>query len=396
MTTIGVVGQPWRAEVTPSGAIEAWDGSERLDWWIAADDRWHTPPDEPAVRQRQIDGAPVIETRVKVPGGDVVQQIYAVAGHGGLTVIEMENDSPLPVAVALSHSRLLTARSPTDVPIEGIQLPAGAIVLPIGHHSTVRLALAHDRRPAGQLPDDLPAPAQAARGWLVQMERASRLVLPDQAWVDRVVAARSALVLEGLESPGDDPVEFLLGAHELNRLGAPGTDWIPHVASAAEAIVRRAERAGGVTWDEDRALVATSALLAASHESRGLADLDAMRLRLGDRVDAELTPPSGIRVVAWVEDLLARPRPDGSCALLPEGFREGWLGTSLECYRLPAGDGATISYAVRWHGERPALLWELHGAPSKRLTGGGADSTWSTTDGQGETLLAAPDRGAPR
>ena len=35
-TTIGVVGQDWRASVTPWGRIEPWDGSEALDWWIAA------------------------------------------------------------------------------------------------------------------------------------------------------------------------------------------------------------------------------------------------------------------------------------------------------------------------------------------------------------------------
>lgn len=389
-TTIGVVGQDWRASVTPWGRIEPWDGSEALDWWIAADDRWHTPQDELTVRQRRLDGAPVVETRIKVPGGDVLQRVYAVAANGGLTIIELENDSTLPVAIALSHPRVLTSRPPADVPIQGITLPLGAIVLPLGHRSVTRVALAHDGRGVGPLPDELPTAVQTARGWLAQMERASRLVLPEGAWVDRVVGARSALILEGLEDPEDDPVGFLLGAHEYHRLGAPLADWIPQVAAAAERIVRRAERAGGVTWDEDRALVATSALLAAAHESRGLADLDAMRLRIEDRVDVQRVPAEGVRAVAWVEDQLARPRPRGSCELLPVGFPDGWLGGSVECYRLPAGDGVDISFALRWHGERPALLWELHGAPSIRLTGGAADAAWSTTDARGEALLAAP------
>ena len=34
-----------RASVTPWGAVEPWDGGERLDWYVAADDRWHVPAD---------------------------------------------------------------------------------------------------------------------------------------------------------------------------------------------------------------------------------------------------------------------------------------------------------------------------------------------------------------
>jgi hypothetical protein len=61
-----------------------------------------------------------------------------------------------------------------------------------------------------------------------------------------------------------------------------------------------------------------------------------------------------------------------------------------------------LSYAVRWHGERPALLWELvgrHGAATPvRLTAPGLDRSWSTTAPKGEALLspvALPEK-APR
>jgi hypothetical protein len=390
VTTIGVLGQPWRADVSEVGAIEPWDGTPRLDWWIAADDRWHDPQRETTVRQRRLDGAPVVETRVKVPTGDVVQRVYAVADDGGLTVVELENASTLPVAIALSHRRLLTNRPPADVPIRGIELPEEAVVLPLGHRSTMRIALAHDDRPPGVLIVEPPSALQVARGWLTQMERASRLVLPDASWTERVVAARSDLALGGLDDPDDDPVAFLLGAHELDRLGASVEEWIPAVVDAGEAVARRAARAGGPAWDEDRALVATLGLLASGHETRGAADVRSLRARLGERRSVEPVPPDGVRVVAWVEDQLARPRADAACALLPGGFPPSWLGVDLECYRVPAGDGADVSFAVRWHGERPALLWELHGAPSIRLTGGGADPSWSTTDPHGEALLAPP------
>jgi hypothetical protein len=46
-----------------------------------------------------------------------------------------------------------------------------------------------------------------------------------------------------------------------------------------------------------------------------------------------------------------------------------------------------VSYALRWHGERPALLWECE-RPGVRLTAPGLDPSWSTTDQTGEALLA--------
>ncbi len=181
-----MVGATWRGEVTAWGSIHPDEGVP-LDWWVAADDRWHDPAIETTVRQSLVDGTPVIETRVRVPQGDVVQRVYAVADHGGLTVIELENASPLPVAVALSRADVLTSRPVTGAPIEGITLPAGSIVVPIGHRATVRVALAHTSPHPGVLPSGLPTPLRVARGWSTQMERASRLVVPDSS-ADRLVA----------------------------------------------------------------------------------------------------------------------------------------------------------------------------------------------------------------
>ena len=47
-----------------------------------------------------------------------------------------------------------------------------------------------------------------------------------------------------------------------------------------------------------------------------------------------------------------------------------------------------VSYAVRWHGARPALLWECE--RSIRLGAPGLDRAWSTAEARGEALLAAP------
>jgi hypothetical protein len=80
---------------------------------------------------------------------------------------------------------------------------------------------------------------------------------------------------------------------------------------------------------------------------------------------------------------------------------DAWLGQGWELHDAPTSAGR-LSYAVRWHGERPALLWHLEphpGGPPPRLTAPGLDPSWSTTEVKGEALLAPlaqPDRPARR
>ena len=146
--TTGVVGQRWRASITPWGAVAPWDGSPPLDWYVAADDRWHVPRDESAVRQLRVDGTQVTETRVRVP---VVQTVYSCADAGGIVVVEVVNESSLPVAIAFDRRDVLTERPIADVPIEGITLPAGSFVVPLGHRARIRIGLAHQRSAGGAL-----------------------------------------------------------------------------------------------------------------------------------------------------------------------------------------------------------------------------------------------------
>jgi hypothetical protein len=61
----------------------------------------------------------------------------------------------------------------------------------------------------------------------------------------------------------------------------------------------------------------------------------------------------------------------------------------VEVYGAVAA-GVTVGFAVRWHGQRPALLWDL--STPARLTCSGLDPVWSTATARGEALLA-PYRG---
>jgi hypothetical protein len=101
-TMVGSVGSPREAIVDPRGLVTPWFDGWSLDWWIGADDRWHFPSREAGVRQRLVDNAPVVETAMRVPSGDAVHRAYAVPGNEDLVIVEIENRSPIPFAVALA------------------------------------------------------------------------------------------------------------------------------------------------------------------------------------------------------------------------------------------------------------------------------------------------------
>ncbi len=370
----GVLGQRWRADVTSHGALEPWDGSPTLDWHVAADDRWHTPAQEVSLRQRRLLGAPVFETRVHVPGGDAVQRVWSVPDAGGLTVVELINDSPLPLACALTRADLLAARPPAAVPIEGIDLPAETTtVVPIGHRASTAVALAHTTAGPGRLTAGLPPADAVARGWVTLADRASRLVLPDTTLADAVVAARSDLLLRGVVPIDEDPAACLLGLCELVRMG----ERVPDDAAleVADAVARVARAPG---WDVDAALDAAAVVLATAGEHRAGRDLSRIRDRRSAVTAARRA--DGIRDVAAIERRLLR-----GATLFPDGFPSEWPGADLEAHGMAAGPATRLSFAVRWHGARPAVLWEAVGEPVE-LTAPAIEPGWRTSEPSGEHL----------
>ena len=106
-TAIGNLDSAREAIVDPCGLVTPWYDGWSLDWWIGADDRWHLPSREVAVRQRLVGASPVVETAMSIPSGDAVQRVYAIRrssaeGGGEVVVVEIENASPVPVALALA------------------------------------------------------------------------------------------------------------------------------------------------------------------------------------------------------------------------------------------------------------------------------------------------------
>jgi hypothetical protein len=503
-TVVGTLDADRHASVDPLGRVhldgEAWS----LDWWIGAEDRWHVPADESAVRQGLVGAAPVVETRVRVPSGDAVQRTYAARSAAGapVVVVEVENDSKVPFAVAFAVRspgldgwgvlREVSAEG-TEVRVEGklvlvaarapgrraaidaatadggvAQVVQGgaaqpeaavearskdgqaevAVVFPVAHGATIRIVLPFG---GGTLDvDALPSADQVAKGWRSHAARGARVVLPDrrlQEAVDanichlllrpegRGVAAaldRFGFVDEAAEvlleqaartTSKDDPGDVLLAlaAHwTLTRDDAFAEAAVPLVASLVAALGHTGDGAqlglGAI------AAGGAAGMLAAAGQARGADDVRRAGAAMAKSAAATPPPaaPSGPEAVVqllrsasptwtWVgpDDghetsvgaavlmaaralLLAEADQPGVPAVqLCADVPEHWLGQGWEAHDLLTAHGR-VSYAVRWHGDRAALLWERQpwrGSAPVRITAPVLDPTWSSEEPTGEALL---------
>ena len=401
MRAVGVRGAAWSAGVSAWGDLFVED-QERLRWFIAADDRWYRPSRETTVRQREVSGVPVIETRIKVPGGDAVQRVYGVANFGGAIVVEIYNDSSLPFAVAFDRGDISTMREPSPTGVQGIDLPAGSVVFPVGHHATMRAAIFvnGDSRQisAGEL-ESLPSFEQVERGWLAALQISSRVDVPDLSWSSVLTSQRCKVLLSNsaeLDESSDINllVDLLLDRAERVRLGDKPAQWVDEVAVATERILKQCAKTQSVQWFEERALLGAGMVLNRAGESRGLQDFVSVWSRLAEagRIsDLALASPEiagTVRQIAWIESQLVAQRRDGVIEICPCGIDKSWLGVNFECHKLLASPEHLISYAVRWHGEKPALLWEIDGPVGAKVAASAIDRTFSSTEMRGETLLS--------
>ena len=407
---LGIRGGGWNAIVNERGSIRLNDGSPVLDWHIAADDRWHDPSTEPSVRQTRRAGVPVIETRLRIPGGDAIQRVYAVADAGGLVVIEITNESTLPIAVAFTRPDLISSRTPSPRGAQGIELPVGSVVFPVAHSSTLRVALSAPLNVANETAnvdvERLPSFEQLQKGWLKAVEQAGYVIVPEGAVAPLVARLRSdALILSGHEiedwgigAGGDcanDPVAYMLTLQELLRMGEKLTgdsaqirvDHAARLAQCVETLLKDHKKSSVLPWDVERALFAGQFVFSRMGESRAADDVAAAQLRMSSAAEPPNVMPTDIRAIAWVEEKMVAMQRDGSVQIFGRGIPRLWLGANLECHRVAAGPLHTVSFGIRWHGEKPALLWEVAGPAGIKLTAGKCDPTWTSVEATGETLL---------
>jgi hypothetical protein len=178
-------------------------------------------------------------------------------------------------------------------------------------------------------------------------------------------------------------------AIELVRMGESHPDSILDVVDSVQQRLKNEKRAKTLRWDTKNLLLSAAWSCVKLGDDTAAGDIGAAWLRLADRPVEEfpLEMPEGLAAIAWVEELLASGSPSGGeCGILSHGIPEPWWGASFDVRNLPADPFRTVSYAVRWHGARPAVLWEVNGAPGIVLNHG----EWYTTDASGEALLEAP------
>lgn len=475
VTAVGNLDSPREATVDSHGLVSTGAGWS-IDWWVGADDRWHVPPREVAVRQRLVEDAPIVETAMRVPSGDVVERVFAVrSGTDELVVIEWENKSPVPVALAVAvrpydtsgegrveriavegdtavsadgEVVLLLPKPPSraagstaaagdvaDVVLTGEAgtdlatvtcadgLATTAYVFPLAHRTSLRVAVPLGSTELRRLPS-LPTVEQVANGWRVHGERGMRLVLPDDRLAAGISSARRALLFRHDGPAAADAAGVVAGALERYGyateaaellatdpagagLAALAGHWRRHRDEAlARSVVADVAELADALPKGSPLLHDAADLLAAGGEPHAAAS--ARRLAGGVEPVTDAPDPaafgalveaasptwswpdvaSSARFLTLARDLLVRETPDGLALLT--SVPDGWYGLGVEVHDAPTGAGV-MSFGIRWHGDRPALLWELDphpGVGEVRLTIPGLDPAWSTTELRGDALLA--------
>ena len=514
---VGTIGSPRRATVEGSGRLTLAARSPEelvIGWWIGAEDRWYLPEREITIRQSLVQGAPVVMTSIRVPGGDVTHTVYgAVQGPRELAVLEIANKARAPIVGVLTISGpgvgrvslngsvvridgfpLITLPRPPmrtaaadDLAhlaavvegghaVEGVTGLIGsaqvfALLFPISQATSLRCSVLVGASSAIALNGSpvlasLPDIHTSAAGWGIHLARGPRLVSPDRELGERLqaviggalLAAEPAIadpattirtravlarafhaiglhpeagaLLDGIDDHqgrrgviDDDVVdgggrsasdELLTTAVVVEALAHHA--WItgdkvfaetftPAAAGAVEAIVKAARKN-----DAFRPLLACArslvAMFTVANDPRAGRQAQAVWERFGSpwplpsvplpplpaaSSGGSFVPDDPLRLAAAVRaaaDGLAQVSFDGSIDLLA-AFQPTWRGSSFEV-RNVAVPGGRLSAAVRWHGARPAILWEVDGTNDVTLSCRALDPAWSAAGRGGDALLAAP------
>ncbi|MCY4630880.1 MAG: hypothetical protein OXE75_08360 [bacterium] len=474
-TVLAAAGARGALAVDGAGRVVTGRHGWSLDWQFGAGEQLCTPGVAASLRQRTVgadDGAPVaLETVARAAGGDMSELAYvglaAGAGAGALGVVEFANRTSAPVAVTLrlqagdfwrvdglwrvevdgagalaNGSRALWWQRPPAAerlvadtgaaPGRWSESPsgstrgargaqrvtsrhgraAGEFTWPVTHGTALRILLpleAGDAVPAA--PAVVPDLGQVGRGWDLHTAEGLRVVGLGEGRIGELVAAaiRRLLALDIPSGAGEgadgrlSPGERALVASALAVAG--------HAGRAAEVVSVRAARnpsaavrlarreAARITEPFGAAAGITSRMAAAAGPGGGW---------VGERGGDD--PGLRAAFLLAVRDTLVSEQ--GGCLDLLAGADLAGSRPPIEVHRLGTGCGL-LSYAIRWHGETPALLWELVppttppeswasvlAGPGSRHGGDAAATTaaqlrvsvlsesWSTRDGSGESLLS--------
>ncbi len=441
------------AVVDERGGVQTCDRRWSFEWGVGVGDRWRVAHSEPGARRHRIEDAPVYETRLRVPSGDVVQRV-AVANDGvsRVLVVEFENVSSDAVAVALvgrAHGVELAASRDSvtlggqvwiqperqaggAVAVSGAQDPwseirrdpptaavsargdevAAGLVMALPHRQTVKFGVVIEGTPRS-LPTKV---AEIASGWRAVTADALTIDVADAdlgvAWQrilgdlvvqagsdDPVSAAETAPILDiaGLDREADRARAAVVSFAEAGQLSGSAA------VAALRALASRDLRIGrdsGLGELADVLVAGASGSLdsfTANQLARALetgpprAAADAERLAASADPTVVYQPSTRAakaadRVLGTLIDDSRPSRIDLLGGILPD-----WFGRPVDVRGFGTVWGQ-LSFSVRWHGPRPALLWERTASREDvELRCGGIDPSWSSVERRGEALLAAPD-----
>jgi hypothetical protein len=309
----------------------------RVGWRLRGAGDWIVPGRDAPARQSRPDPAPVVHTAVRLGRGDVVQRVYAVGdGDTSTVVVEVANETPEGIAAGF----VVDAAGEVTADDGGVRVDGARV-------------LASTRRPGAIEADGtmvvFPVPHRTrVRVALTNGADVDVAALPD---TDAVVRAWDRILDRGMRTELPESLQAAVDAARADVLLAP-----------------------------------PSAVAFAALEDWGFDD-EAVRMwaRLGIRDRRRAKRDRGDGVLATTRAALLREsRTD--IEIVP-GFRTAWLGQSVAVHDAPVR-GGICSFAIRWHGARPALLWEVPKGRTVRVPA--LDAAWSSDEPAGETLLAEP------
>jgi hypothetical protein len=286
-----------------------------------------------------------------------------------------------------------------------------AVLVPLPHRQTITVLVSI----TGDLPARPTAPEDVAAGWKAITADAMTVDVPDvdlsAAWRrvlgdlvlavgddDPIAAGEAAwwLDLAGMHDEADRGRQAVLAAADRDRLGSDAAVVALRALASKElrqgASSALAEVAGPLAkLARDRLDRQTVSLVAraldgshpgAAADARALLDT----LTLADRAMSSTVARGAERVLGHLfRDIDLVERID----MLPE-VPTTWFGQPIDVRGMVTGLGS-LSFSVRWHRERPAVLWQRDGGPDGAvLRCPGLDPDWSSSERSGEALLAAP------
>ena len=313
---------------------------------------------------------------------------------------------------------------------------AAAAVIPLAPRVPLRVTAAGVESRSLGSPGGVGSPEEIAAGWRAVVERAASVDLPDEAavraWRRGIAAsilaagcsqpwavARAAVVLDRVGLPdeadrarralvreaGFAPLPPPLAAAALRALASRRLR-TGRVSGLAELAGPLAEAAGDhldpLTLEQVAAVLETEAPAAARDARRLLAETHAASSMPDAAATADGLAVAVRNGLAFGEDGLAGVEALLDCLVGESADRlvmlpvqpEAWKGAPVDARALATRHGV-LSFSVRWHGSRPALLWELappggHGS-GRGLDGVelrcGLDSSWSAPGSAGDVLL---------